>query len=116
MCNLLSKVPPSGELLFQMSQARFRTLFTSGRLAAGVSPAVPHQLRHGGASHDALSHVSDAEMLARGPWKSTSSLARYRRPARFVKALAELPPAQVHLALAAPTLILKELEILSQKL
>ena len=110
VCALMLRVPPHGPLLCQMTVARFNELFRAARYAARVVYATPHQLRHGGASMDALPLVSDAEMLARGPWSSPSSLVRYRRPAKYLRAVAQLSPEQTAAALTARTRILAQME------
>ena len=101
--------PASGKLLL-VTLAQARADLSAAAQEANLDAVVPHQLRHGGASMDALALVSDAEMLARGPWSSPSSLVRYRRPAKYLRAVAQLSPEQTAAALTARTRILAQME------
>ena len=52
-----------------------------------------YQLRHGGASEDALSRRrSLAEIMQRGRWKAMNSLKRYTKPGQVQKMLNDLSP------------------------
>lgn len=56
--------------------------------ALGLPELSLYQLRHGGASEDALSRARPlAEIRARGRWRSDSSLRRYAKPAMLQKLL-----------------------------
>ena len=52
----------------------------------------PYSLRHGGASHDALTNRrSLAEIKKKGRWRTDSSVRRYEKAAVAMKQLSKLP-------------------------
>ena len=89
------RVDGDGALVFALSQARFRSLFTRACAALGLSaPYTPHSLRHGGATHDYVRGVPIADIMARGRWRGQQSAARYIQSGR-AQLLATRVPAEV---------------------
>ena len=84
-----------------MSLEEYVRLFHLSRKLASLAPSHPHRLRHGGASADAVLNVQDLTIQQRGRWASIKSVARYRRPALYLRQLALLSPNQMMLAAAA---------------
>ena len=77
----------------------FHRLFMQSRAAAGLERSHLHRLRHGGASADALlQSLTDLDIATRGRWASLKSVARYRRPARYLRALESLPQGSIRRA------------------
>ena len=72
--------------------------------------ATPHQLRHEGASADAMLTLSDAETMNRGGLRDPRSLKRYRRPAKYVRRLELLSISQRALAAATPEFFVSKAE------
>ena len=109
VCAALYRMPRRGPLLLDLTPTRYLEIYKIGRQVAKVAPRPAHKLRSSGASADAITGLGDAEMLGRGRWNSLKSLARYRRPAAYHRALASLTPAQALAASEAecrlPTLI-----------
>jgi len=101
VCAALYRMPRKGPLLLDMTPARYLEIYKVGRQVASVAPRAAHKLRSSGASADAIAGVGDAEMLGRGRWNSLKSLARYRRPAAYHRAMASLTPSQSLLACEA---------------
>ena len=101
VCAALYRMPRTGTLLLDMPPERYLEIYKIGRQVASVAPRAAHKLRSSGASADAIAGVGDAEMLGRGRWNSLRSLARYRRPAAYHRALASLTPSQSLLACEA---------------
>ena len=94
--------------LFELTPKRYQQLFQSAWKAALLPPSHPHRLRHGGASHDGLlprSQMSDLDIQMRGDWASAKSVLRYRKPAKYLRRLAELSEHQLQLARRAPSRI-----------
>ena len=106
LCPLALRLPHNGPTLLWLTSARWVSIMHSARAVAGVGDGHPHQLRHGGASQDGMAGVADTIMLERGPWGLVKSLLRYKKPARYNQALAELSPAQIQAASVAPKEIL----------
>ena len=86
---LIAALPRSGRTLLDLTPARYLELFHLSRQLANVVDAHPHQLRHGGASADALIKASDATLMDRGNWGSVKSILRYRKPARYIRCLSK---------------------------
>ena len=99
---LLQSSPVDGTSLLGIDAKLYRRLFAATTAAAAVPRATPHQLRHGGASADALERLSDLEMLTRGGWRHVNSLRRYRLPAKYARRLALLTVEQRALAASTP--------------
>ena len=59
VATLLASRPRRQTLLFGEASAKWSQLFNLSRQAAGLSKASPHQLRHGGASMDAVDQHTD---------------------------------------------------------
>ena len=89
----LKEGPPTAPLWDFTHADLAAALHTAGR-QIGVSPLVPYQLRHSGASIDRASgRRTQDEVMKRGRWRSMRSLARYERHSRLAATLHELPAA-----------------------
>ena len=77
VASLLASRPRRHNLLFGEASARWNQIFNLSRQAAGFSKASPHQLRHGGASMDAVDQNTDLSIMARGNCKSAGSVQIY---------------------------------------
>ena len=89
-----SKVRGPGEYLFDLTPNCLRIHFKQALQAvgAGILGAVPHCLRHGGASHDAATRSrSLAQVQLRGGWAAMESLKRYEKHGVLGRELASLP-------------------------
>ena len=82
------------KLLLNLSLDRFSAVLRLHQARVNVPDAVPHALRHGGASCDSLNLPSESDVMARGTWGTLKSVARYRKPGRYLRQLARLSPAQ----------------------
>ncbi len=100
---LLLKATVGSDALLGMTPSRYKTLFDKARSLAGLRPCGPHALRHGGASMDADHGVGDLPLMVRGRWRALATVARYRRPAQYLRALGTLTQAQKDAALSAPS-------------
>ena len=90
------------KLLFDMSYSRYLSLFHLARKLGKQERAHPHQLRHGGASADAMHGASDCSLMERGPWATVRGVARYRKPARYLHQLSLLSEADIRQARTSP--------------
>ena len=104
---LLASSKHPGPLLLAVSQSLYDKIYKQAGVRAGLPPSTPHQMRHGGASVDAINSCSDMSLLERGRWASTMSLKRYRRPAKYLRRLALLSAAQKRSARTAPAEIMR---------
>jgi len=89
-----SKVRGPGEYLFDLTPNCLRLHFKQALQAvgAGILGAVPHCLRHGGASHDAATRSrSLAQVQLRGGWAAIESLKWYEKHGVLGRELASLP-------------------------
>ena len=88
--------------LFVIKQGRLSTLFTQACRSLqleDVGILHMYQLRHGGASHDAVSGSRTLEAVRRrGRWRSWSSMRRYEKGARLGEVLHRLSSAMQALA------------------
>ena len=116
LCPLLLKLHPANGLLLGLTQRRWLELFHLSRASAQVGAAVPHRLRHGGASMDALAGTSDGALMERGPWGSPKAVLRYRRPGRYIKQLALLTPEQRRQCANLPAQIMEKISELTASL
>ena len=107
VATLLASRPRRHNLLFGEASVRWSQLFNLSRQAAGLSNASPHQLRHGGASMDAVDQHTDLSIMARGNWKSPSAVQIYRRTGRYLRLVNSLSPKQLIDASLAPTTIIE---------
>ena len=106
----LAGMPRKMTKLLDMIVSRYHHLKALGRRLPGLGPAKPHQMRHGGASMDALTGcIQDLDMADRGRWKSLQSVRRYRKPAAYLRRLSSLSPEQRSLAIVAPGEIMRRL-------
>ena len=81
------------DLVFAFSDDYLRRLIRSAcvALGLGVTPYVPHSLRHGGATADYLLTSSVEHVMFRGRWKSMESCRRYIQQARALLAAQRVP-------------------------
>jgi len=101
LCRPLLAATRGQDMLLKISEATYVKLFKRGRTLARLAPSSLHRLRHGGASVDGLSPtVSDLDLQDRGNWSSPKSVRIYRQPARYLRELEKLSPAQKASALA----------------
>ena len=107
VATLLASRPRRQTLLFGEASAKWSQLFNLSRQAAGLSKASPHQLRHGGASMDAVDQHTDLSIMARGNWKSPGAVQIYRRTGRYLRLVNSLSPKQLNDAALAPTTIVE---------
>jgi len=97
-------------MLIDIEAKRYKELFTTAWATAGVPTSHPHRLRHGGASMDGMQGpavMSDLDIQQRGDWRTQSSVARYRRPARYLRRLQQLSLEQRTRAAALPPVIVR---------
>lgn len=81
------------EVVFRLSADKSVAQFKEAAEALGLAGLALYQLRHGGASEDALSRSRTlGEICARGRWRSDSSLRRYAKPAMLHRLLKKLSP------------------------
>ena len=81
--------------LFNLTAGQFKEQFAMGceALGMGALNLCSYQLRHGGASRDALLQRRPLEEIRkRGRWTSHQSVRRYEKSGRVQKAMAETPP------------------------
>ena len=77
--------------LFVTPHKDFRMRWVEMQGELGLKDTCLYQVRHGGASHDLLSHRRDLlQIMARGRWSSTSSLKRYAKSGKVQKLLNDL--------------------------
>lgn len=88
---LYRRTPAASDPLFSLTLRSFETRFTALAAAAGLRHVVPHQLRHGGPSVDAVHGCSAKAIQRRGRWASSRSVQRYMKQGRYLKAVAALP-------------------------
>lgn len=67
----------------------------SEHLALPTRRALPHQLRHGGASMDGLTSLSIEFIQARGRWSELKNVRRYKKQGRYLKRLSMLSDVQM---------------------
>ena len=108
LCPLLSRSRKEGDLtLLQLVGPMYVRLFHASGVLAACPRRVPHQLRHGGASADAIGGCSDLMITERGSWSSVKSVQRYRSEGRYMRALHQLTAVQLVEAERAPTEFLR---------
>ena len=82
--------------VFRLDHGKLASRFRDIARQLGVEKACLYQLRHGGASHDLLSKKRDKHgVMARGRWRTDSSLRRYAKPAAVQRLLQAVDPALV---------------------
>ena len=82
------------EKLLCLSSARMRTLLSKAVDALELPKTTPHQLRHGGASHDGATGITLDKIQQRGQWVAQSSCRRYAKPGRYLRLLAQVTPQE----------------------
>jgi len=82
-----------GGKLFSFSREDFadELLRRARQVQLCPSLALPHCLRHGGATHMISSGFAVDDVLMRGRWKQVASLLRYAKPHTLVKIFARMP-------------------------
>ena len=107
---------PSKDRLFAHSLELFRAKCKTHAAIARVPKLNPHQLRHGGASHDSLLGRSLTHIQNRGRWASQNCLLRYTKHGRYVRQLHTLTTEQVRKAkLLRTTLPLRIVDFLNKR-
>ena len=88
----------SSPLLFApLTLPLYEKILREAALAVGVHDliSVPHQLRHGGPSHDALRSFRDLRSIqARGRWRASSSVRIYEKHGSLLRQTAKLTRRQ----------------------
>ena len=100
----LFKTVPAGKPLFPLSTVQWQEAVRAAARRRFPSLAAPtlYQLRHGGASHEALTQFRNSEdLMRRGRWHSLRSVKRYEKGGRVNQVLQALTPAELNLALEA---------------
>ena len=99
-------------MLFPLHPSKLLQIYHDGRRAAGLAQSHPHRLRHGGASMDAmLPGITDLQLAERGDWAALTSVARYRRPAAYIRELQRLSRAQMNQAQDLPKQIVMKIKM-----
>ena len=93
---------PMGGKLFPLGLVAYggRLRAAANRLGLPGSDIVPHMLRHGGASMDALHDVPRGVIQERGQWAVAKSVQRYSKHGRYLRELHQLTAAQLKRATA----------------
>jgi integrase len=94
--------------LFQISYSNLLNHWKAALVGLGLKEdyAVPHQLRHSGASWDRMKrHRPLLEIKLRGRWASDTSLKRYENHARIAQLYEKLPKEIKKRAEASPELL-----------
>ena len=68
----------SHDLLLAGDAGTYQRLYTESGEEAGLPRFTPHQLRHDGASADALKEQTNLTLTSRGGWAFTKSVERYQ--------------------------------------
>jgi integrase len=94
-----SRRPASDGTVFGIEPHRFYELWHRcvASMGLGGLGLTPHSLRHGGATHMALSGRSAADIMLRGRWKSKGCFVRYTQPATLGEVTARIS-AKLHQA------------------
>ena len=82
------------EKVFRVTTSRMRVLLAEASSAMSLPLTLPHQLRHGGASHDGATGIGLEEIQSRGHWAAAASCRRYAKPGRYLRLLGEVAPAE----------------------
>ena len=121
----LHRTATSSPMLVPMTPHMYLQLFKLAReLAKLKGYSHPHQLRHGGASMDAMQtgpdRMTDIDLGATSPghrlaraldqWSATQSIRRYRQEAPYLRRLHSLSSSDLTLASSAPAVIVRELK------
>jgi integrase len=93
MLRLIKDTPGGGKTkLFDFKPAAFRYRFKKTCKSLGLKAKyVPHSLRHGGATMDALLGMALEDVLLRGRWASTVSTRRYIQSGRALMLQRKIP-------------------------
>ena len=102
--------------LLSISMAQAKLILSRGAAAASVHPFVPHRLRHGGASMEAMLNTPPEEIQRRGRWLAAKSVQRYRKPGRYIAQMEKLTESRCKEArLVAPTIATKIAKMLTAR-
>ena len=88
--------------LLSMTLSDYNQMVALSSKLTGLAKMTPHQLRHGGASADALNGNSDMAIQERGNWASEKSVLRYRSAGRYLRSLNRLSNQQTLSAQSYP--------------
>jgi len=86
----LRQLSQNRDLMFDFSLESLSREFKEAARIAGLGPRTLYDLRHGGASHDALNGVDLSEIQKRGRWLAASSVRRYSKRGRMHEAWSQL--------------------------
>ena len=109
VASALKRSRRSEHLLFDLRPSELRLSLSKACDRAGTPRMVPHELRHTGASADAIAGGSELALQRQGRWASTQSVKRYMKPGRYLRRLASLTAAQLVAAQQAETYLKKYL-------
>jgi hypothetical protein len=99
LCLDCSGVPRAKDgLLFDIPPGVLARQLSAATAVLGLPSLCLYQLRHGGASHDALTKVrAMQEIMSRGRWAAASSLKRYTKPGQIQKLVEKADPGCVRM-------------------
>jgi hypothetical protein len=102
VASALKKRTPKGAKLFPLCLVAYGGRLRAAAIRLGLPSAdiVPHMLRHGGASMDALHDVPRDVIQERGQWAVARSVQRYSKHGRYLRELHQLTAAQLKRATA----------------
>ena len=81
-----ARARPADHFLFQEDQNMMRKAWQRAQASLGLKGTCLYQHRHGGASHDALTKARPLlEVMARGRWRTQTTLLRYAKPGKLFK-------------------------------
>ena len=97
LLRMIARLPPN-QKVWPFAERGIHDLYMTSASDAGITQlgSTPYCLRHGGASHDALTgRRTLSEIKDRGRWLSDKSLRRYKKAAAAQKQLVLMGPAAV---------------------
>ena len=109
ICRALHSAKRSSQRLLEVEPAEYVKLFHCSRAEAKLPAAHLHQIRHGGASADALEDAGDLSIASRGRWASLTSVRRYRKPAVYLRQLHLLTAQQRNQAATSGDFIVRSI-------
>ena len=97
MAKVLKNRTPKNRKLFPLHLTDYgcRLRAASCRLGLRNTNIVPHMLRHGGASMDALHNMPRDVIQERGQWAVARSVQRYSKHGRYLRELHQLTDGQL---------------------
>ena len=114
ICKLLpsfARMPRLDDNLLGVNAQVHKNIFHYSRELAAFPRAGLHQLRHGGASMDALAGCDVTGIQDRGRWTSAKSMERYKRTAPYLRKVQALSKSQLKTADEAPSLCLRMIPV-----